>query len=654
MKKGVRQFLILALFVSIIYLGFASAAVTCNVVAKSDCSSSNGGHIVMGLYSMSNSHASDAAYSNGTLGTMPYVLCCYNFGSGDTSCLPLGNPSHYVYGSSVPDNKIVGLYQATNSHSEVTGGTTYTNNICYNGLECMSTTSGCYQTGYTINVFNLSTSTNSHISATSTSGFNIAICCELTGLGSPTTSTCSLSSSSITPSTANSGDTITMAVSGTNCAGASIDYTVKDSQGNTVYSTTGTYPNQTWVAQPAGSYTFTATAVASGSSTSTSNTLSVKSMSIGNCPSTYPNVQCSDYTNAAECNANNVICHANTSDSNYLALTTHSNSAYDPSFYKSWCAWNTTLNNCQFEYQDGPSQNIPVLCDGTSCANFVGCGNGTTLCYSSSSGGYYCYPGNNCPTGDTPTSGGSCGFLSGGCSNSLCEQGSQDSCASGTSCALQSGSAGGGGLCSGTVSSGTYCYNGDCYNQSVSTGGCANGFTLCSASGINFCYPGTSCPAGTTAPNPSGSCGVNDSCASPGCLTSTQTNPKGSCIGDAYCKSGACYSPTAFSGTCELTTSTSGNCSAGGFLQLNVKAVWTGDQSKIPPSCKDGTRPVECPPQIPLPFFNAYNAIATIAVLILIYVAVVLARKNMKKKRPAKKSRKSPRAKTAKRRKRKQ
>ena len=621
MKKGINRLLILALFVSIIYIGFTSAAITCNVTQRSDCNSNPNGNVVMGLYATSNSHGENASYTD-----YNYVLCCYNFGQGDTSCLPLGNPAHPIYGSSVPDNKVIGLSAPTNAHAEVPGDTNYDVNVCYNGLECVSSSSGC-DSNYPINVFNLSSDTNSHISATPTAGFDIAICCKVLNIPSPS---CSLSSATWSESSVLAGDSVVLDLAGTNCDGAGINYTIRNSNGDVISSVIGTFPNYTWTANPAGDYTFTAEAIASGSS-QTSNTLTVNLNSIDNCPN-YPYTQCSDYKDKTTCNANNIICHANTSDYAYSFLTDPTSSSYDPSFSYSYCSWNDSTSKCQFKYVDNPLPNVPLLCSGTSCSSFTGCGSGYTLCENSSSNSVYCFPGYNCPSGDEPSSGGTCGWLEGGCSSAICNPGDQDTCALGTTCLKQPSDLGGGGICNGTTVSNQYCSLGTCYNQSFTSGGCGNGYTLCDYKGTNFCYPGTSCPEGTTTPETAGQCGPNDSCASPGCLNNL-SNPKGSCIGDAYCKDGSCYSPTAFSGTCTLTTTTSGNCSQGGFLQLNINATWTGDPNKVPPSCTDGTRQVECPPQIPLPFFNIYNAIATVTALILIYATIIL----LKKKHPKRK-----------------
>jgi hypothetical protein len=121
---------------------------------------------------------------------------------------------------------------------------------------------------------------------------------------------------------------------------------------------------------------------------------------------------------------------------------------------------------------------------------------------------------------------------------------------------------------------------------------CDSNYTLCqdSSTGINYCYPGSSCPAvsaggsvtgitltnggsgytstptvtitggggngatatavvagstGGIAPsNNDGICGVGDSCASSDCMNADQ-GKQGSCVSGATCLSGKCYSPTA-------------------------------------------------------------------------------------------------------------
>lgn len=75
---------------------------------------------------------------------------------------------------------------------------------------------------------------------------------------------------------------------------------------------------------------------------------------------------------------------------------------------------------------------------------------------------------------------------------------------------------------------------------------CESGYTLCqvSSTGINYCYPGSSCPSGDIVPtNNNGECDVVDSCASSDCTSSSGS--QGSCVTGATCLNGECYSPSA-------------------------------------------------------------------------------------------------------------
>jgi hypothetical protein len=71
---------------------------------------------------------------------------------------------------------------------------------------------------------------------------------------------------------------------------------------------------------------------------------------------------------------------------------------------------------------------------------------------------------------------------------------------------------------------------------------CGNGFTLChSPSGIDYCYPGASCPSGQNPPSDNdGVCEVDESCASGDCKDGDQA----SCAPGTKCQGGKCYSET--------------------------------------------------------------------------------------------------------------
>jgi hypothetical protein len=75
---------------------------------------------------------------------------------------------------------------------------------------------------------------------------------------------------------------------------------------------------------------------------------------------------------------------------------------------------------------------------------------------------------------------------------------------------------------------------------------CENGYTLCKQSGIDFCYPGSTCLTGSTTPtNNNGICDAVDSCASSDCTSASQSGSQGSCVTGATCSSGECYNANA-------------------------------------------------------------------------------------------------------------
>jgi len=651
MKKRAISLAILLISSLVIFASFASAAYSWSVVTKANCLSEPNSTVVMGLSATTNAMAQDYTYASGS-SAYTYVLCLQNFGN-DHSC-----STSWTVSPSIPKNTIVGLSSETNAHTETpyTTSPVYTSyHACFGSLSCISSTSGCNPSTYPINLFNLTANTNSHVSSESTSGYNIAICCKDTTLNAGSLA-CQLTDAKWAYNPIIAHGQAGLNVAGTYCdSGTPIEYDIQDSSsGNTVKTIYGYYPNATWYdVLPAGSYTFTATAYTVPNNVpKNSGTLTVKPSSESNCnnPPT-----CSDYTSLGSTLCQSDSCQAATNPSN-----PEFNNATGQLVSAS-CIWQD--NQCKWAGNFGTDiSNPPRYCDGTSCSDFAGCNSGYTYCVNASSGDLkaYCWPGFNCPTGDTPQSS-TCTRLYAGCSTSACssqfsyisyyQSDVNDTCYPGASCLFQSNSLGGGGMCNGTVSgSVTYCSNGACYNNPVTTAGCSGGYTSCVYNGFSACYPGSTCPEGSTPlGNANITCDSTTSCAAPACLNDpTQPGPKGNCGGDAYCKVGSCYSSTNYIGRCVLTISHSGDCSSGGFIDLNVTANWTGDPTSIPPDCKDTIRRVECPAQIPLPFFNTYNLIATAAVLVLIYVAVIILRKKPRRaasKKRTKRTRKTKRKK---------
>ncbi len=81
-------------------------------------------------------------------------------------------------------------------------------------------------------------------------------------------------------------------------------------------------------------------------------------------------------------------------------------------------------------------------------------------------------------------------------------------------------------------------------------------------------------------------------------------------------------------GECTYSQNTGDNCNDG-FLTFAWTANWTwavgneveqNDPENLFGECIDGSRTIECPAQIPLPFFGAYNFIVALIIIALIYV----------------------------------
>ena len=658
MGKRLSYFAILLISISFILLSSISATgvIQCGVVQKTSplpqiCDPAYNGTIVMGLSGITNAMGQNYTYAS-SAGSYPYVLCCQNFGL-DKSCSADFNP----YFSSAPKNEILGLSSGTQAHADLLDTTSnpYSNKVCLGSIECISTLS-C-NGNYPLNLINATSiygNSNTHLDATSNSNYNKEVCCKISSLSTGAL-TCTLTNAKWKPNPIIAHGSAALNLTGVSCdPGTPVKYEIFDSNGNSVKNISGHFPNATWSdITPSGTYTFNATIPTIAGSRIKSDTLKVNPSSTSNCQNP---PRCSDYTTQSlcqsdSCGANNTLDGIN--DTGSVASTA--------------CVWSN--DQCTLVgYPASQNNNPPLYCDGSACSSFAGCDASYTYCINTTSiSRAYCWPGFNCPTGDTPQSA-TCTRLSAGCSTSACSSGidfsSQDlvqsnvndTCDtnSGLSCLFRSNSLGGGGMCNGTATqSSTYCSNGACYKSPVSgSGGCADGYTSCVYNDLVACYPGSSCPAGSTALGESNTvCDSTTSCAASACL-SAPAQTKGNCAGDAYCCTqndpncqaggtlGTCYSPTNYdTGHCEFSTTHSGDCSQGGFLDLKVIATWTGDPNRVLPSCVDSTRRVECPAQIPLPFFNAYNLIATVIVIVLIYLAIVLSKKKFRKTSSSSKSR---------------
>jgi cysteine-rich repeat protein len=100
-------------------------------------------------------------------------------------------------------------------------------------------------------------------------------------------------------------------------------------------------------------------------------------------------------------------------------------------------------------------------------------------------------------------------------------------------------------------------------------------------------------------------------------------------------------------GKCTYTQTSDDTCEDDGFLTFSWTAVWTPDpecdatcqaeNADKEAACTDGQKTVECPAQILLPFFDAYNVIIALIIIGLIYWAISVEKGKSRKKRKGEK-----------------
>ena len=76
-------------------------------------------------------------------------------------------------------------------------------------------------------------------------------------------------------------------------------------------------------------------------------------------------------------------------------------------------------------------------------------------------------------------------------------------------------------------------------------------------------------------------------------------------------------------GTCSYQETTNDNCDDG-FLSYSWTSTWSGNEENRPIECVDGSKTIECPAQIQLPFFGVYNFIVTLLIIAFMYIILVL------------------------------
>ena len=596
MKKRVIELGVLILFILIFssFGVFAAPPVpgTCSIVIPNECVAADGNYRIMGLSAATNAHA-QVPYNG-----YPYVLCCA-FGTGNTTCSGT--------------NKALGLSSTTNAHAEIPSGTNYLNSVCYEDLECIADTNNCGKVGtivenYRLNFSSLSSTTNAHVGGIN--DFSTKICCK----SAKFLSYCSITQvgTEWRDSEVYEGVSAYLDIkgSGPECDGQSLSIEVIGATLSNATPVTfrGDTALSSWTAewQRSGlfggdkSYRFNATVLGvlsyAGKSMLSDNQMTVRQMDIEVCSSIS---SCEEYTDATEC-ATDTPCNVANAEGVSQGVEC------DGVKTICGCSWNSGV--CEFDW----SEVQPGDCE-----------SGYTLCHSASTDIDYCYPSSSCPVGDeSPNDGDSTCDSGEGCTLSVCN-GQPDSCVAGSTCS--------GGMCSGTP-------------PSSSSVNCSYGYTLCQISGINYCYPGSSCPSGQVPPsNSNGECDPGEGCLSADCKDGDQD----SCVSGTYCMLGKCASiedpidsdlPT-FVGGCKMTQTVEKECDEEptGYKIISWTGIWTGAGDPSNPAyqkCIAGGRAsVPCPAQLQLSFFNIYNFLIALVIIAAVYVFLVYRKKGKRKKK---------------------
>jgi hypothetical protein len=598
MKKGVVGFALLTLFI-LMFLSLGVFATppepgTCTIVTPSECVAADGNYRLMGLSAATNAHA-QVPYSD-----YPYVLCCA-FGTGNTTCA-----------TTPPFNKALGLSSTTNAHAEAPEQSTYLNKVCYEDLQCKYSMSNC-GTGdvadYRLNLTSLSSVTNAHVGTIDE--FPTKICCK----SAKFLSYCSIKQTGATwnQDEAYEGVNVYLTVtgSGPECDGQTLNIEVLDATKSNATSVSfrGANALSWWTAewQRAGilggdkSYRFNATVAGvlsySRKSMLSSNSLTVKQMStIDHCSTI---TSCEEYTDSGECDSD-TPCEVADAEGISQGVACDGVKTYCS------CSWNSGSGACEFVWSEIQAGD---------------CESGYTLCHDAASGVDYCYPASSCPVGqESPNDGDIACDPGEGCTVAACD-GQQDSCVLGAVCS--------GGMCSG--------------GTAPSSVNCSYGFTLCQISGVNYCYPGSSCPVGQIPPsNSNGKCDAGEGCTSADC----KDGDRDSCVAGTYCLSGKCASiqdPVTVIGEdiggCKITQTVEKDCDEEptGYKTISWTGTWTLAADPGNPAyqkCIAGGRTsVPCPAQIELPFFTLYGFLIAVVIIAMIYVFLFVRKKLKKKKK---------------------
>jgi|GEM_PF-1818315 hypothetical protein len=605
-----RLWLFFGAFILIIFLlNNISASSICWVAnSTANCQASYGGtgKVVMHVSDVTNAHSelvSQSSYND--------VLCC-NFGGGDTTCSSTLNSM-----TGQPINKILGLAYITNSHAE-SGGLTLqyanynTNNVCYDSTtSCQPVPAnpdgtfpncGTNQTAIIQISSGLSLNyTNAHVESAGLSNYRTEICCKVSQ--SPPPSPCKITLASWSTTQIVVGNSVKLNVATSNCQpGTQISFSVfrhgggspscssitgctdpspstisVDSNGNAVL---------TWASGPAdnNSYYFVASLTSDSSIKAQSNDLSVLSKPPVWCQSV---TDCSNYLNQSTCTNPDICNIANNIDPNC-----------GTSGVSCSCYWNASANLCNDSISYTPTH-YHAECQNSKCVLVQG--DGVT----------------------------SCGVVGASCTiptpnYAMCV---------GTTCMLVNGSG------TNSCSLDADCINNtnnpahaECQNSKcVEVAG--DGNTSCAIINYNCSIPAV----------------YYNSCVSQLCMLTNGTGTSQCSIGQdcvnlqQNSSIGTCYYHAASNGTCQgnqfLTVSLSsrwvwansgvapvnGLCDSGYVLGSDGNCHY--DPQSISVSCVAKTENLQCPTQIPLPFFTFYNMIAVLLIIAAVYVAIGVMKK---------------------------
>ncbi len=465
-------------------------------------------------------------------------------------------------------NKILGLSSNTNAHAENPTYSVYTENVCYEGFKnCEATTDNCGLDETPI--IYLSSLTNAHLGGEG-SGYPTKICC----LVEPAQQDCLLSSASWGDSSCTyPGTDVPMTVTGNQYCNQETSVKYEVYEGSTLKETiNGKYDKSLWTAISASSnkiYYFNATSLSpTGDPLSTvkSNTLTVYNK-LDVCTS-LAIATCEDYDKILQetcTDAAKDMCNANSC-----------NIVSTPEGSK--CSWNDDDNKCETveivnHCGDGSIETPSEECDGTRTEN--------GLSWSFINLGKY-------GTSDQPGS---------------CVKYNPD--------AFKSGELG--------------CYHPDPENPEQCTINTLN----CEPIDPGICGDGKINAKGEK-------CDLTDlngkTCVSFGYDDGTL-----SCKSDCTFDKSQCTKddgdPCIPTGKCIYTQTKDSNGCEDGILKYELSFSWISTSPSCPTStapagkCKSGPQSIECPAEIPIPFFDWVTLVVAILVIGLVYTGISLANK---------------------------